>query len=126
MIISGRISALSPKPSEDAESYRKRAEPIARNPQALELMRLQFQGFVHRLRDALAVAMPTGTIEIAESDARIARPNSKAINPAEPASPASRNYDPYAHHYPASGGSMMLDAMIWSSDIASSVSWSDI
>jgi hypothetical protein len=114
IIISGRAVALTPKRGEDAEDYRKRAEPFANNPQAIETMRVQFQGFVARLRDAVASAMPTGTIEVADSDVRIARPSKTALVQRDEVSPGARNYDPYNNYYPAAAGSMMIDAMIWS------------
>jgi len=73
MLISGRIEALTPRPSEDAEAYRKRAEPVATDPKALELYRLQFAALVDRVRDALAGAMPTARVEVEVAEPRIVR-----------------------------------------------------
>lgn len=108
MLISGRIEALTPKPGEDAESYRTRAEPVATNPKALETYRMQFSAFVDRVRDALAGAMPTARVEVEVAEPRIVRPDTKV----EPQPPAARNYDPYDHYY-YSPGLAMADIFLW-------------
>ncbi len=108
MLISGRIEALTPKPGEDAESYRKRAEPVATDAKALEVYRMQFTAFVDRVRDALSAAMPTGRVEVEVAEPRIVRPGTKV----EPQPPDARNYDPYDHHY-YSPTYAMADIFLW-------------
>ncbi len=111
ILISGRIEALTPRPGEDAEAYRKRAEPIATDPKALEMFRVQFDGFVARVRDAIAAAMPTARAEIEVAEARVVRPDAKATE--EPQQPSARYYDPYAAYYPSPMGPM-AEAFMWS------------
>ena len=112
VVISGRIEALTPKPSEDAEAYRKRAEPLASDPKALELYRAQFATFVDRVRDALAATMPTARVEVEKAEPRIVRPNPNAKD-ATPEPPDSRNYDPYLYYYP-SPMFFAMDMLMWS------------
>ena len=112
VIVSGRIEALTPKPGEDAETYQKRAQPVATDPNALELYRLQFSAFVDRVRDALAEAMPTGRVEVEVAEPRIVRP-SKEPGPGEPARPDQRGYDPYDAYYPSPLG-MVGEMFLWS------------
>ena len=109
MLVSGRIEALTPKPGEDAESYRKRAEPVATDAKALEVYRMQFTAFVDRVRDALAHAMPTARVEVEVAEPRLVRPDTKV----EPQPPAARNYDPYDHYY-YSPTYAMADIFLWS------------
>ena len=111
VIVSGRVEALTPKPSEDAEAYRKRAEPIATDPKALELYRVQFQAFVERVRDALAAAMPTARAVVEAADARVVRPDGKQAEQAQ--APDSRAYDPYVAYYPSPLG-MVAEMFMWS------------
>ena len=111
ILISGRIEALTPRPGEDAEAYRKRAEPIATDAKALEMFRVQFDGFVARVRDAIAAAMPTARAEIEVAEARVVRPDAKAAE--EPQQPSARYYDPYAAYYPSPMGPM-AEAFLWS------------
>jgi hypothetical protein len=111
LIVSGRIEALTPKPSEDAESYRKRAEPIAGDAKALEMYRVQFEAFVQRVRDALATAMPTARAEVEVAEARIVRPDGKQAEQPQP--PDSRHYDPYLAYYPSPLG-MVAEMFMWS------------
>lgn len=113
VLVSGRIDALTPKPSEDAESYRKRAEPIATDPKALEVYRMQFSSFVDRVRDALAAALPQARAETEVTETRIVRPAEKQ---AEPPRHDQRTYDPYDHWYPYyySPVGIMADAFMWS------------
>jgi hypothetical protein len=111
VLISGRIEALTPRPGEDAESYRRRAEPIATDAKALETYRLQFTAFVDRVRDALAAAMPTARVEVEVAEPRIVRPDGK---PAEPQQPDARYYDPYDYYYYNSPAAIMADAFMWS------------
>lgn len=111
IVISGRVEALTPRPGEDAEAYRARAEPIATDPRALETFRVQFEGFVARVRDAIAAAMPTARAEIELAEARIVRP--EATPAEEPQPPSARDYDPYVAYYPSPMG-VMADAFLWS------------
>jgi hypothetical protein len=112
IILSGRIEALTPKPGEDAEAYRKRAEPIAADPKALEMFRVQFEAFVTRVRDAISAAMPTATAEVELAEARVVRPDDKATE--QPAQvPTARYYDPYIAYYPSPMGTM-AEMFMWS------------
>jgi hypothetical protein len=111
VLISGRVEALTPRPGEDADAYRTRAEPIATDPKALEMFRVQFDGFVARVRDAIADAMPTARAEIELAEARIVRPEAKAAE--QPQEPSARDYDPYVAYYPSPMGAM-ADAFMWS------------
>jgi hypothetical protein len=124
IIASGRIEALSPRPGEDAEAYRRRAEPVAGDARALELYRLQFEAFVDRLRDAIAAAMPTARVEVERAEPRIVRPEAgeaaaargespQAPQP-QPLPPTAAYYDPYAYYYP-SPLDRVADALLWSS-----------
>lgn len=111
IVISGRVEALTPRPGEDAEAYRMRAEPVATDPRALEMFRVQFDSFVARVRDAIAAAMPTARVEIELAEARIVRPDAKAAEQPQP--PRARDYDPYVAYYPSPMGAM-ADAFLWS------------
>ncbi|HEX2691077.1 MAG TPA: hypothetical protein VHN14_30895 [Kofleriaceae bacterium] len=111
MLISGRVEALTPRPGEDADAYRARAEPIASDPRALETFRLQFDGFVARVRDAIAAAMPTAHAEIEVAEARVVRPDARAAE--TPQEPSARAYDPYVAYYPSPMASM-ADMFLWS------------
>jgi uncharacterized membrane protein YgcG len=114
MIMSGRIEALTPKPGEDAEAYRKRAEPIASDPKALEVSRMQFEAFVERVRDAMAAAMPTARVEIETAEARVVRPGADRQGGEQAQSPAAAGYDPYVAYYPSPLG-FVGEALLWSS-----------
>jgi hypothetical protein len=110
VVVSGRIDALTPRPGEDADAFRKRAEPIAADRNALELYRLQFNAFVERLRDALAAALPAARVEIEVAEPRIVRPGPQ---PQQPPAPESRQYDPYEAYYPSPLG-MVANMFMWS------------
>jgi len=110
VVVSGRIDALTPRPGEDAEAFRRRAEPIAADRRALEMYRLQFTTFVERLRDALAGAMPAARVEIEVAEPRIVRPGP---GPRQPPAPDSRQYDPYDAYYPSPLG-MVANMFMWS------------
>jgi hypothetical protein len=110
VVASGRIDALTPRPGEDAEAFRKRAEPIAADRKALEMYRLQFTTFVERLRDALAAALPAARVEIEVAEPRIVRPGPQ---PRQPPAPESRQYDPYDAYYPSPLG-MAANMFMWS------------
>jgi hypothetical protein len=114
VIASGRVEALSPQPGEDAEAYRKRAEPVATDPKALELYRVQFTTFVDRVRDAIAAAMPTARAEVEVAEQRVVRPDPM---PPQPQQPSARYYDPYEAYYPSPLG-YVAEAFLWSSIFA--------
>ncbi|MEJ7600838.1 MAG: hypothetical protein WKG01_23235 [Kofleriaceae bacterium] len=115
VIISGRVEALNPKHGEDADAYRKRAEPVATDPKALELFRVQFSAFVDRVRDALAAAMPSAArVEVEVAEPRIVRPAKDDDKAAAPATrPDQRGYDPYDAYYPSPLG-MVGEMFMWS------------
>jgi hypothetical protein len=110
VVVSARIAALTPRPGEDADAFRARATPVASDKAALALYEAQFATFVGRMRDALAVAMPTARVEIEVAEPRIVRPQAQAPRPQ---SPDARNYDPYEAYYPTPLG-MVANAFLWS------------
>jgi hypothetical protein len=113
IIVSGRIDALTPRPGDDAESYRKRAEPVAADPRALEVHRLQFEAFADRLRAAIAAAMPTASVEVEAAEARVVRPDPEQ-RPPQALPPDAAGYDPYTAYYPSPLG-FLPEALLWSS-----------
>jgi hypothetical protein len=115
VIVSGRMSALEPRPSESADAYRARIEPLTKDRTAIEVATIQFEGFVARVRDAIQKAMPEARAEVVVAEARIEKP-AKDGREREPVQqrPDARYYDPYDHYYPSPLGSM-LSIMMWSS-----------
>lgn len=113
IVVSGRVEALAPRPGEDAEAYRKRAEPIASDARALEAHRLQFEAYVARLRDAVAAAMPTARADLERAEARIVRPDPERRDSERPLSPGAPGYDPYVAYYPSPLG-MAAEMFLWS------------
>lgn len=113
VLVSGRIAALTPLPSETAEAYRARAEPYVKDPSALGVHQMQFTSFVDRLRNAIAAALPIARVEIETSETRIVRPSDKA-KPEPTPDRNSRAYDPYDYYYPGYHGAMFVDALMWS------------
>lgn len=111
IVLSGRIQALTPLPGEDAEAFRKRAEPVATDVKALEVYRAQFATFVDRVRDAIAGAMPTARVEVEVAEPRIVRPDAKAAEP-RAQNPDDRGYDPFLYYYP-SPLAYAADALMW-------------
>jgi uncharacterized membrane protein YgcG len=111
IIASGRVEALTPKKGEDAEAYRKRAEPVAGDAKALELYRVQFESFVERIKEAIAAAMPTARAEVERAEARIVRPEGKEAEQAQ--QPDARYYDPYVAYYPSPLG-FAAEMLMWS------------
>gem|GEM_PF-1521998 len=113
ILVSGRIAALTPLPSETAEAYRARAEPFVKDASALTVHQMQFTAFVERLRDATGAALPIARVEVEATETRIVRPSGK---PAEAATNdrSSRAYDPYDYYYPGYHGGFLVDALIWS------------
>ncbi len=84
---------MTPRPGEDADTYRKRAEPIAGDAKALEMHRVQFEAFVERVREAIAAAMPMARAEVELAEARVVRPDAKQAEQGQ--QPSARYYDPY-------------------------------
>lgn len=111
IIASGRVEALTPKPGEDAETYRKRAEPIAGDAKALEMFRVQFESFVERLKEAIASAMPTARAEVEVAEARVVRPAEGTQEQAQ--QPSATYYDPYVAYYPSPLG-FVAETLMWS------------
>jgi hypothetical protein len=115
IVVSGRIAALAPLPSEDADAYRARTQPLVKDAAAFTGYELQFKSFIDRLRDALAASLPVGRVEVEGTETRIVRPSDKPASPQTEPDRASRAYDPYDHYYPGYfAASAMLDVMIWS------------
>jgi hypothetical protein len=112
ILVSGRIEALIPRPGEDAETFQKRAEPVASDSRALEVYRLQFEAFVQRLRDAVAAAMPTANVEVETAEARIVRPDPEQ-RPPQAQQPGDPQYDPYVAYYPSPLG-LLPEMLMWS------------
>ena len=115
VVISGRVHDLEPRRGEAAEAYRTRIEPIVKDKAALEIARVQFESFVSRVKDAVAMAMPEARVDVVTAEARVQRPgdNDKlATRPA--AEPVSRQYDPFDYYYPSPLYSVM-NVMMWSS-----------
>ena len=110
--VGGRIRHLEPRAGEDADAYRARVEPLARDAGLLETARMQFQSFVGRLEAALHAALPEATVEEKRADAVVVRPTTQPTAPAQ--DPRSPVYDPYALYYP-SPMSTVLDVMLISS-----------
>lgn len=111
VVVAGRIRDFEPLPGEDAEPYRRRLEPLTKDPMRLEATKRQFESFVARLGDALRGAMPEAEVRIVEANAMVERPTQR---PARPAPPTSRRYDPYAYHY-GSAMDPILSIVMWSS-----------
>ena len=57
---------LDPRPSETADSYRARVEPLASDPKLAKTLRLQFGGFVSRLQEALGRVFTDTRIEASD------------------------------------------------------------
>lgn len=112
VLISGRIEALLPAPGEDAESYRKRAEPLGKDAKEIELYRRQHAAFVERVRDALAAAMPTARVEVEVAESRIVRPEPPRRRELAPPRHDRRTYDPYDAYYPNPLGGV-LNHVLW-------------
>lgn len=113
VVVSGRVRDLEPRPGEDAEAYRSRAEPLARDAGRLELHRQQFEAFVDRVRHAVAAAMPEATTTVVEAQAMVARPT-RSGKPTKEPRPTSPAYDPYRAYYPSPLESV-VQMMMWSS-----------
>jgi hypothetical protein len=117
VIVSGRATDLEPRKGEDAETYRQRVEPIAKDTGRFEVLRLQFESFVERVHDAIAAAMPDARVQVVTAEVRVQRPPREGGRPRaadQPQDPRSRHYDPYLAYYPSPFDSM-LSIMLWSS-----------
>nr|MBA3542069.1 hypothetical protein [Deltaproteobacteria bacterium] len=110
VVVSGRIAALTPRPGEDADAYRARAEPVASDAKALAMYRLQFTTLVDRLRDSLATSLPTARVEVETAEPRIVRPGTETPRVPPPDAP---NYDPFDAYYPGTLG-VVTNMMMWS------------
>jgi hypothetical protein len=113
VVISGRIQAFEPRGREDADAYRARVEPLARDLKIVELAQLSFDSFVVRTRDAIARAMPEARANVTASEARLVVPDQRRARRAEPR-PTDRNYDPHDAYYPSPMLGMMSMAMLGS------------
>lgn len=111
VFVSGRIQAFEPRPGEDADAYRARAEPLTRDGALLELHRHQFDSLVHRVESALAGALPETRVRAVSADATVARP-SRGRRRAT--SPTRRDYDPHDAWHP-NPMEPILSAMMWTS-----------
>lgn len=111
VVVSGRVRDFEPRPGEEAESYRQRIEPLARDGGRLEAHRRQFDSFLARLGQALRAAMPEAQVEVRDARALVEKPSRQ---PARPAPPTSRNYDPYPQYYSSPLDSVM-SVVLWSS-----------
>lgn len=117
VVVSARVKDLEPRPGEDAETYRARAEPIARDQGRLEVSRAQFESFVDRAKDAIAAAMPEARVKVLEAQALVERPTrdvARARGKQRAPKPTSRAYDPYMAYYPHPLESV-AHMMMWSS-----------
>src|SRR4029079_18476317 len=110
--VGGRIRDLEPRTGEDADAYRARVEPLAKDAGLLETARMQFQSFVGRLEAALHAALPEATVEEKRAAEVVVVPTTPPRAPQE--DPRSVVYDPYAIYYP-SPMSTVLDFMLISS-----------
>ena len=113
VVVSGRIQAFEPRSGEDAEAYRARVEPLARDPRIVELAQLSFDSFAIRARDAIARAMPEARVEVAAAEARVVVPDQRRRQRAE-VQPTDPNYDPHDAYYPNPMLGMMGMAMLGS------------
>jgi len=111
VVVSGRVRDFEPRPGEAAEAYQRRIEPLTRDPARLEAHRRQFESFVARLGHALRAAMPEARVEVLETRAVVEKPSRQ---PARPAPPTSRHYDPYPQYYSSPLDSVM-SMVLWSS-----------
>ena len=114
VVVSGRIQAFEPRAGEDADAYRARAEPLARDLRVVELAQLSFDSFVVRTRDAIARAMPEARANVTASEARLVVPEKQRGRRRAEAQPIDRNYDPHDAYYPSPMMGMMSVAMLGS------------
>jgi hypothetical protein len=112
--IGGRLRDLEPRAGESAEDYRRRVEPLAKDPALFEAARLQFESFVGRLEDALKASIPEARVVQQHADARVVHTTAGDGAGAEqpPVNPTHPAYDPFVVYYPPSPLGMMLDVML--------------
>lgn len=114
--VGGRVRDLEPRAGESADDYRRRVEPLAKDPALFETARMQFESFVGRLEGALKAAMPEASVVQHHADARVVHaPSGDGAAPPQPSSPTHPAYDPFLAYYPPSPLGMMLDVMLISS-----------
>lgn len=113
--VGGRMSALEAREGESPEAFRARVEPMTKDTVAFETARLQFQGFIGRLENALRAAMPQARIEERRAEARLVKATSNVPAERPVNEPLHPGYDPYNRYYPMSPMGLMLDMMIISS-----------
>lgn len=114
VVLSGRVQAFEPRVGEDADAYRARVEPLARDLRIVELAQLSFDSFVARTRDAIARAMPEARASVTASDARVVVPDQSGRDRRAEPRPTDRNYDPHDAYYPSPMLGMMSMAMLGS------------
>ncbi|WP_437487951.1 hypothetical protein WME75_07815 [Sorangium sp. So ce1014] len=115
--VGGRVRDLEPRAGESAEDYRRRVEPLAKDPALFETARMQFESFVGRLEGALKASIPEARVEQRHAEARVvhAPQGDGAAAGGQPANPTHPAYDPFVAYYPPSPLGMMLDVMLISS-----------
>ena len=116
VVISGRVKDFEPRPGEDGESYRRRVEPLTKDPTLYEAHRRQFDAFVARVADAIRAAMPEARVELRSAEAMVVKPPTKpaAQRARRPEPPTSPRYDPHELYYP-NPYSPLLSALVWTS-----------
>lgn len=114
IVISGRVQAFEPRQGEDADAYRARVEPLARDRSIVELAQLSFDSFVIRTRDAIARAMPEARVNVTTSEVRVVVPDQRDARRAKEPGPTDPNYDPHQAYYPSPMFGMMSMAMLGS------------
>jgi hypothetical protein len=121
VVISGRVQAFEPRQGEDADSYRVRVEPLARDQSIVELAQLSFDSFVIRARDAIARAMPEARVNVIASEVRVVVPEQRDARRAKEPGPTDPNYDPHHAYYPSPMLGMMSMAMLGSFMMATGI-----
>ncbi|WP_438009010.1 hypothetical protein WME89_10070 [Sorangium sp. So ce321] len=115
--VGGRLRDLEPRAGEPADDYRRRVEPLVKDPALFETARLQFESFVGRLEGALKAVMPEARVAQHHAEARVvhAPGGDGAAAEQRPVNPTHPGYDPFVVYYPPSPLGMMLDVMLISS-----------
>lgn len=129
VVISARVKAFEPRPGEDAEAYRARVEPLTRDATTIELARVSFDSFVHRVREAIARAMPEARAEVVTAQAQVVaggragerghgRGRARERDGDRRQRPTDPQYDPHEAAYPNPMlgllGGLMLTSMMGS------------
>ncbi|WP_437837402.1 hypothetical protein [Sorangium sp. So ce1153] len=118
--VGGRLRDLEPRAGEAADDYRRRVEPLAKDPALFETARLLFESFVGRLEGALKAAMPEARVAQHHAEARVVHAPGAPVGDGaaveqRPVNPTHPGYDPFVVYYPPSPLGMMLDMMLISS-----------